>query len=203
MIRLPRLLPSRRVALLLLPYSEMVYDFCTRAISKELTLDETYAYIWSRTPDVARFLCWDLSSETEHKQLLEWMESLDEGQRLDAFRACLLVFSASNGQVIPRQFQLSAGLAAYSGKDTIVNAGTGSGKTLSMVIPLLMNPQAVAIVISPLKRLQSTQAQEMKRFSIRPLVINRDVELSPTEIQVSRAKSHLYLSPRVYRCHRC
>lgn len=51
-----------------------------------------------------------------------------------------------------------------------------------------MNPQAVAIVVSPLKHLQSTQAQEMKRFSIRPLVINRDVELSPTEIQVFRAK---------------
>ena len=74
-------------------------------------------------------------------------------QHLDALRACLLVFSVSDGRVIPRKFQLEAGLAAYQGKNMIVNAGTGSGKTLSMAIPLLMDPDAVAIIISPLKRL--------------------------------------------------
>jgi len=110
---------------------------------------------------------------------LRWIGPLDLDQHLDALRACLLVFSVSDGQVIPWQVQLEAGLAVYQGRNMIVNAGTGSGKTLSMVILLLMDPEAVGIIISPLNRLQSMQAKELEQFPIKPLVINQDVELSP------------------------
>ena len=142
-------------------------------------------------------LLWEISTEDAHNELLQWIDSLDRDQRLDALRACLLVFSVSDGRVVTRKFQLEAGLAAYWGKNTIVNAGTGSGKTLSMVIPLLMNPVAVGIIVSPLKRLQNTQAMELERFSIKPLVINQDVELSADEIKVFHVTSHSYHLPRV------
>ena len=115
-----------------------------------------------------------------------WINSLDsdQDQYLDALHACLIVFSVTDGQIIPRQFQLVAGLAALWGKNSIVNAGTGSGKTLSIAIPLLMNLKAVAIVISPLKHLQITQAEALERFLIKPLMINQDMELSLLEIKV-------------------
>jgi len=169
----------------------MVYDFRTHGISQELTLHATHAYIWSLTLDLAKSLCWELSSERGLDELLVWIDSLDPDQHLDAFRACLLVFSVTDGWVVPRQFQLEAGLATYRGKNTIINAGTGSGKTLSMVIPLLMNLEAIAIIISPLKRLQTTQARELERFLIKPLAINQDVELSLAEIKVPRIEFHL------------
>jgi hypothetical protein len=51
-----------------------------------------------------------------------------------------------------------------------------------------MDPAAIAIIISPLKRLQTTQAEELERFLIRPLVINQDSELSLSQIQVSRVE---------------
>ena len=173
----------------------MVYDFRTHEISHELTLHATHTYIWSRTRELARYLCWEIFTEDEHEELLRWIDSLDLDQHLDALRACLLVFSVSDGQVVPRQFQLEAGLAAYQGKNTIVNAGTGSGKTLSMAIPLLMDPDAVAVIISPLKRLQSTQARELERFLIKPLAINQDIELSLAEIKVFRNAFCLYHLP--------
>ena len=113
-----------------------MYDFRTHRTSNELTLHATYTYIWSRNPESARNLFWEISTEDAH-ELLQWIDSLDQDQHLDALRACLLVFSVSDGRVVPRKFQLEAGLAAYQGKNTIVNAGTGSGKTLSTVIPLL------------------------------------------------------------------
>ena len=53
-----------------------------------------------------------------------------------------------------------------------------------MAIPLLMDPAVVGVIISPLKRLQSTQARELERFLLKPLVINQDVVLSPTQIKV-------------------
>ena len=178
----------------------MVYDFRTRKVSPEVTLRATYTDIWSRTPESSRNLCEEVCTGDGHFEVLRWIDSLGSNQQLDALRACLIVFSVTDGRVFPRQFQLEAGLAAYQGKNSIVTAGTGSGKTLSMVIPLLMNPEAVGIIISPLKRLQSTQARELERFQIKPLVINQDIELSLAEIKVSHAAFHLNHSSRVYRC---
>ena len=165
-----------------------MYDFEARRNSAELTLRAAHAYIWSRTKESAWRLCWEIFVEDEHEDLLRWIDSLDPDMSLDTLRACLLVFSVTDGRVIPRQFQLEAGLAAYREKNTIVNAGTGSGKTLSMAIPLLMDPKAIAIIVSPLKRLQTSQAEELKRFLIEPLVINEDAELSSLEIEVFQVK---------------
>jgi ATP-dependent helicase YprA (DUF1998 family) len=180
----------------------MVYDFGTDTVSDCLTLDATHAYIWSQTLESAKSLCWRSSSETEQDVLL-WIYSLDSKQQLDALRAWLVIFSVSDGRVSPRRFQLLAGLAALRGKNAIINAGTGLGKTLTMVIPLLMDPKAIAIIISPLKRLQTTQAEELRRFLIKPLVINQDTELSPVDIKVFYIKFYLCHLPRVCWNHRC
>ena len=176
----------------------MVYDLENHCEAPELTLLAVHSYIWSLTPAAAKFLCWHtVFAESENEKVLDWINSLEPEAHLDALRACLLVFSVSDGQVVPRQFQLTAGLAAYRKKHAIVNAGTGSGKTLSMVIPLLMDPEAVSIIISPLKRLQATQAEELERFMIRPLVINEDTELSTLQIQVPHVAFQLECLPRV------
>jgi superfamily II DNA or RNA helicase len=162
----------------------MVYDFRTRQDSPECTLDDTRTLIFSLELDKADFLFWDTSSSVELEKLRNWIHSADGlDLRRDILRACLLV-SVSNCSVIPRKFQLEAGLAAYRGRSTIINAGTGSGKTLSMVIPLLMDQTAVTIIISPLKRLHSTQAKALEQFGIRPLVINEDSKLSLEDIKV-------------------
>ena len=86
-----------------------------------------------------------------------FMASLSPSETADALLACALVWTLSNGSEVPREFQLKAGLAAVSGWDTVVRARTGSGKTLAMAIPMLLRPHAMAIVVSPLKRLQSSQ----------------------------------------------
>jgi ATP-dependent helicase YprA (DUF1998 family) len=86
-----------------------------------------------------------------------FMESLSPSETTDTLLACLLVWTLSGGTEVPREFQITASLAAISGKDSVVKAGTGSGKTLAMVIPMLLRPCSMAIVVSPLKRLQSSQ----------------------------------------------
>jgi len=178
----------------------MVYDLQNNRKAPELTLLAAHSYIWSLAARHAKYICWDIVfTESEHDEVFAWINSLEQAPHLDALRACLLVFSVSDGQVVPRKFQLVAGLAAYERKHAIINTGTGSGKTLSMVIPLLMDPEAVAIIISPLKRLQITQAEELERFLLRPLVINEDTEPSLLQIKVSYAGFHLKCLPRVFR----
>jgi len=104
-------------------------------------------------------------------------------------------------EVGPDKFQLLAGLAALWGKNSIVNAGTGSGK-LSQWWPLLVNLKAVAISISPLKCLQITQAEALERFLIKLLVINQDMELSPLEIKVSCIVFQSNCLPQAPQCPR-
>jgi len=120
----------------------------------------------------------------------DFMGSLSPSETTDTLLACLLIWTLSNGLEVPREFQLRAGLAAVARQDTVVRAGTGQGKTLAMAIPMLLRPNSMAIVVSPLKRLQSTQVnigftvmwlslpfnqvRVFRRYGIRTLEINDD-----------------------------
>jgi replicative superfamily II helicase len=56
--------------------------------------------------------------------------------------------------------QLKVLLANQTGKDCLVSAGTGSGKTLPIALSMLMDDptkKRVTLTLSPLKRLQMTQ----------------------------------------------
>ncbi|KAG2362625.1 hypothetical protein BDR07DRAFT_1284288, partial [Suillus spraguei] len=72
-------------------------------------------------------------------------------------RACLIVYVLTSMAIVPHQFQLEAVLAMLNGRDSVITAGTGSGKTLCIIIPILLRPGTVRMTISPLKWLQATQ----------------------------------------------
>ena len=89
---------------------------------------------------------------TQYDDLSPFLSTLNTADHL----TCLLLFRAANRKV-PRQFQLESMLATMSQHDSIIIAGTGSGKTICMILPLLLDPESISIVISPLKRLQINQ----------------------------------------------
>jgi len=66
-----------------------------------------------------------------------------------------------------------------SGKDSLIDVGTGYGKTLCMIIPCLLDPQSLAVIFSPLKRLQAVQVLEFERYGIKTLAINEDTPNDP------------------------
>ena len=57
----------------------------------------------------------------------------------------------------PYPWQLDAAEAILLGLDSVVIAGTGSGKTIPFMLPLLLDKKKKIIVISPLKVLQEDQ----------------------------------------------
>ncbi|KIK01318.1 hypothetical protein K443DRAFT_57785, partial [Laccaria amethystina LaAM-08-1] len=75
----------------------------------------------------------------------------NDKERSIGMRACLLLWTSTNFQLVPQEFQLEATVAIMTGKDSLVDVGTGYGKTLCMIIHCLLDPENLSVIISPLK----------------------------------------------------
>ena len=100
-------------------------------------------------------------------------------ERNIGIRACLLVWTVTNFKLVPQEFQLEATIAIMTGKDLLVDVGTGYGKTLCMIIPSLLDPENLSVIFSPLKRLQAVQVIEFEKYGIKTLAINEDTPNDP------------------------
>ncbi|KAF8427206.1 hypothetical protein L210DRAFT_3420065 [Boletus edulis BED1] len=89
----------------------------------------------------------------------EYLATLNNEDRLEALRACLIISLLTDSRVVPCVFQLQASLEMLHQRDCVVIAGTSSGKTLCLLIPALLRPDSISITISPLKRLQTIQVR--------------------------------------------
>ena len=107
----------------------------------------------------------------------EYLATLSHADYVICIRACLICWSLPCNQ-IPREMQLRAVLADQHRCDSMVSAGTGSGKTLPIALNILFdNPSdhRITLTISPLKRLQATQENDFcVRYGIPTCAINED-----------------------------
>jgi Rad3-related DNA helicase len=94
-------------------------------------------------------------------------------------RSCLLLWVASKFSTVLREFQIQSTIALTSGKDVLIDAGTGYGKTFCMILPCLLCPETITVIISPLKRLQAVQVLEFERYGIKTAAINQDTPNDP------------------------
>ncbi|KAJ3550829.1 hypothetical protein NMY22_g203 [Coprinellus aureogranulatus] len=111
----------------------------------------------------------------------DYLEKLEERERVFSLRVCILVWIASEETIIPKPGQLELVLCFLYDRNSILVAGTCFGKTLTIIIAILLEDPAdgtVTLVISPLKRLQKTQRDAMAKFGIPTLAINEDERLS-------------------------
>jgi ATP-dependent helicase YprA (DUF1998 family) len=67
------------------------------------------------------------------------------------------LFSERESRFNPHDWQLDVAEALLLGIDSVVIAGTGSGKTIPFMLPLLLHPEKMVLIISPLKVLQRDQ----------------------------------------------
>ena len=73
-------------------------------------------------------------------------------------RALAALFTEWFGSA-PYEWQLDVVEALLLGLDSVVIAGTGLGKTILFMLPLLQLPDKMVLIISPLKVLQTDQVR--------------------------------------------
>ncbi|KIJ30142.1 hypothetical protein M422DRAFT_268388 [Sphaerobolus stellatus SS14] len=78
--------------------------------------------------------------------------------------------------IAPHEWQLDDGEAVSLGLDTILVAGSGAGKTLPFVMPLLANkgPRKKILIISPLNVLQEDQHDLCNKMGIPAVAVNSE-----------------------------
>ncbi len=113
-----------------------------------------------------------------------FLDGLTEEDKIICYRVALLCYCVTSAMQIPREMQFRVVLTDQHKKDTLVSAGTGSGKTLPIVLNALLDApdkKLVTLVISPLKRLQVTQENDFNtRYGIPTVVINEDTPREDT-----------------------
>ena len=123
-------------------------------------------------------LTYQESIPSELAQPTSFWKSYSDKKLAIGFRACLAIWVASGKKIVPNEFQLTATISLMSGQDTLVDVGTGYGKTLCMIILCLLDSPG-SIVISPLKRLQAVQVLEFKHYGINTVAINENTPNDP------------------------
>ena len=167
------------------------------------TLNERLDFLRKASDTVISALV-DSISELWNCLPLDYLRGLGELDRMICLRSSLVCWAVTQGRIVPREMQLRSILADQRGRDSLISAGTGSGKTLPIALCTLLDDPAkkkVTIVVSPLKRLQKSQANEFTtRFGIRAVAINEDTPRDSTWWSVSclfmtyitRIYSHIY-----------
>ncbi|KAF8910944.1 hypothetical protein CPB84DRAFT_1762953 [Gymnopilus junonius] len=70
----------------------------------------------------------ELSLEIDERIPRTWLDGLKETDRTVCWRAILICYVITQGQQIPQEMQLRAVLADFQGLDSLISAGTGSGR---------------------------------------------------------------------------
>ncbi|KAF7320198.1 P-loop containing nucleoside triphosphate hydrolase protein [Mycena kentingensis (nom. inval.)] len=108
-----------------------------------------------------------------------YIDELAPEERVAALRCVALSYFSHPKRIVPRPFQLQCTLALFNRRSVLVDAGTGSGKTLCQILPNLAFPASMSITVSPLKRLQTLQAAELESWGIRVVCVNEDTPSNP------------------------
>ncbi|KAF9473221.1 P-loop containing nucleoside triphosphate hydrolase protein [Pholiota conissans] len=73
-----------------------------------------------------------------------------------------------------REWQVDVTEALLLGLDCLVIVGTGGGKTMPFMMPLMLDPMSKSIILSPLKILQLDQTSRFRKMGITAAAVNGD-----------------------------
>ena len=109
-------------------------------------------------------------------------------------RAILLLYTVTASAKVPHRMQLESLLLVMANLDSLMNVGMGSGKTICMVLPVLLDPTSITLVILPLKRLQMNQVCPFPFIFKTSLIMSLRLQNLPSSASMRNAST---LIPRM------
>ncbi|EIW74098.1 P-loop containing nucleoside triphosphate hydrolase protein [Coniophora puteana RWD-64-598 SS2] len=118
----------------------------------------------------------ETARESFDKLSFDFVENLTLPQALTVYQAVSWFDFHTKGKGQLREFQLRSTLKTLAGENVVIRAGTGYGKTMTMILPLLLNtqPSKIALTISPMKLLQKNHVEEFNQIGIPSIQTNED-----------------------------
>ncbi|KAG2054205.1 hypothetical protein BDR06DRAFT_1007878 [Suillus hirtellus] len=99
----------------------------------------------------------------------DFIEPLHLSQRQNIVDSFARLDFLTEGTKQPKPFQLECLISLLASRHVVVRAATGAGKTLAMILPLLLSPDKIAITITPLKLLQKDHVRLTRKIQIMSL----------------------------------
>ncbi|KAG1759353.1 hypothetical protein EDD22DRAFT_1052066 [Suillus occidentalis] len=93
----------------------------------------------------------------------EFIEPLHISQRQNIVDSFARLDFLTEGTKQPKLFQLKCLMSLLASRHVVVRAATGAGKTLAMILPLLLSPNKIAITVN-----------EFVQYGIPSIAINHD-----------------------------
>ncbi|EJD39895.1 P-loop containing nucleoside triphosphate hydrolase protein [Auricularia subglabra TFB-10046 SS5] len=93
-----------------------------------------------------------------------------------------------------RPWQLDAAEILKSGRDVLVQAMTGAGKSLPFVLPVLTNPSDFVIIASPLNILESGMAAAYAKLGLKCLIYNAENRSREQAVALRNRAFHVLLT---------
>lgn len=131
----------------------------------------------------------------------DFLDGLSQEQASTTKRACAVIFALA--RIILKEWQLLVILDILAGHDVVLNASTGAGKTMLIILPILLNPGSISITVSPLKRLMASQATELGRYGLRAAIVNEDTshDQGLFDAILDGYYDHVHISPEQLQRH--
>ncbi|KAF8991755.1 P-loop containing nucleoside triphosphate hydrolase protein [Cyathus striatus] len=132
------------------------------------------------------------------QQLLQDARDVTEGHDSKTWRGNMFNEFLSKFGKAPYDWQMDVAEALVLKVDTLCIAGTGAGKTIPFMMPLLLDPSSRALIISPLKILQEEQAARFKKMGITAVAVNKDTWNAQLKADIEKGKFQaLFTSPEM------
>ena len=115
-------------------------------------------------PDVTRHEVIQNASQNQLQEARAAAQKQKKYNSADTRQGLTALFAERFGSA-PYDWQLDVTEALLLGLDSVVITGTGSGKTIPFMLPLLQHPKKMILIILPLKVLQRDQVGTQSSIS--------------------------------------